>query len=202
MHLGPLTYRGDKLVNVPGLRQIAVDAPAIDRFDERIDVAVAGQDDANEVGIRLCRVPDQLGPGHFGHALIDDGDRDLRMRRENLERGRAGRSGEHLELLTETDAQQLDARRFIVDDQDGRSVLLRYHLQYRTQEIARRKSNEKDLGWQASRLRCPTYAIRRCSRVSSTHKDSNSARADRGSQSHADKMTFCCEAAALLEAKV
>ena len=61
-----------QLLGVPGLGDVAVDAPEVDRLDQHVDVGEGGHDDADRVGADLARRLEQLEPGHARHALVGD----------------------------------------------------------------------------------------------------------------------------------
>ncbi len=117
--LRPLAYGADQLFHDPRLGEVAEHPTGIDRVDEGFDVGVAGENDAHQIRVRLDGAPDQLGAGHPRHALVDDRDRDVRMLREDVQGRLPTGRRKDLELLPEADAQKLDARRLVVDDQDG-----------------------------------------------------------------------------------
>jgi len=71
-----------QLLRVPGLGDVAVDAPQVDRLDQHVDVGEGGHDDPHRVGADLSRRLQQIEAGHPRHPLIGDDDRHVLAARQ------------------------------------------------------------------------------------------------------------------------
>ena len=72
------------LGRVPGLEQVVVEVDLVDGLDRGLGVGVGRQQHALGVGHELARLDQVLGPGHPGHALVGDQQRDLLAARDEL----------------------------------------------------------------------------------------------------------------------
>jgi hypothetical protein len=62
--------RQPEVFAAPGLRDVAVDLPAVDGADERLGVRLSGEDDFDHVRAQRRRVLKKLDAGHAGQALV------------------------------------------------------------------------------------------------------------------------------------
>src|SRR5262249_54377806 len=104
-----------ELLALPGLGDVAEDAARVDRRDDRLDVGVAGQDDA--VGIRpeLHRAMEEIDAVHLRHALVGDDPRRI-VRLEELEPTPPALGGQHLELVAVVVGEGAEDVGLVVDD--------------------------------------------------------------------------------------
>ena len=125
-HLDRPPQRDPKLVVLPGLGDVAVDAAAVDRLDERADVGVAGEHDAHRVRTDLHRARQELRAAHARHALVGDDHRGVGAI-EQLERRRAAVGRHDLELVAVVEPEELQDVGLVVDDDDRVAAIVEVH---------------------------------------------------------------------------
>jgi hypothetical protein len=120
--LGGPAHDEEQLVGIPGLGDEMVDPSRVDRLHEVVDVSVRGQHDPDRVRRLLLAAPQQLDPGHPGHAVVGHDDRHLRLGGETGEGLLAVAGPQHPELGGEDRLERVEHARLIVHDQDRRLV--------------------------------------------------------------------------------
>jgi hypothetical protein len=92
----------------------------VDRFDRDVDLGVAREHDAHDVGPALAHPRQELHARHARHALVGD-DHAHRLAREHGERVVGGARGEHADRLAPEQARQrLQDVHLVVHEQDAR----------------------------------------------------------------------------------
>ena len=114
-HLDRAVEGQAELLALPGLGQVAEDPARVDRRDDRLDVGIAGQDDAVRVRPELHRAMQELDPVHDRHALVGDDHRRI-VRLEELEPAAPALRGQHLELVTVVVGEGAQDVGLVVDD--------------------------------------------------------------------------------------
>ncbi|MNF33839.1 hypothetical protein D3C84_146650 [compost metagenome] len=105
-------------LRVPGLGQVAEDTATVERRHRRIQVGIAGEQDAQGLGRDLAGLGEQLGAAHLRHALVADQDMH-RLALQALQGAARIALGEHLVLAAELHGQAAQDALFIVDEQDA-----------------------------------------------------------------------------------
>jgi hypothetical protein len=64
------------LRRIPRFHQVVIELDVVDRPDRRLGVGVGGQQDPPRLGDQLAQFRQELDPGHAGHPLVDEEERD------------------------------------------------------------------------------------------------------------------------------
>ena len=107
-----------QLVRLPGLLDVAIDAPVVDGAHDRVDVRVAGEHHPHRLRLALDHLLEELDPAHRGHHLVDDHQRDL-LALEDLHAVVAVGRREDLVVLAQRQLEGLQDRLLVVDDEDA-----------------------------------------------------------------------------------
>ena len=116
--LEPALDRDAQIVRLPGLGDVAPDAPLVDRGDQRWHVGVAGQHHANGARVALDDAFEEFDAGHAGHDLIRDHEGHV-LAVEDLEPPLGGGRRENAVLEAEGELEALEDGVLVVDDQDA-----------------------------------------------------------------------------------
>ena len=106
------------LVGLPGLLDVAVDAPFVDAAHQRADVGVARQQHADGARIALDRLLEELDPADAGQDLIRDDQRDV-LALEDREPVLPPRRREDPVVGSEGQLEGFEDGGLVVDDQDA-----------------------------------------------------------------------------------
>jgi hypothetical protein len=95
--------------------------PLVDRLDDGADVGVAGEQQADRVGVFAAELGEELDAGRLGHALVGHHAVDLVVLHDAHPLGGAG-GAEDAVVKAEQVLHALDHVRLVVDDEDGVSL--------------------------------------------------------------------------------
>ena len=123
-HLQPALHRDPQIVRLPRLRQIAPDAPFIDRRNQCGHIGVARQHHPNRARIALHRTLKKLDAAHPGHRLIRDDQGDV-FAVEDPQAFFTARRSKDAVLEPKRQLETLEDRVLVVDDQNpvGRGLV-------------------------------------------------------------------------------
>ena len=105
-------------LRVPGLGQVAEDAAVVQRFHRRVQVGIAGEQDAQAVRGDLAGPGQQLGAAHLRHALVAD-ENLHRLAAQALQGAPRVGLGEHLVVPAELHGQAAQDAFLVVDEEDA-----------------------------------------------------------------------------------
>ena len=103
-----------QLVRVPGLRNVAVDGPVVDRDAQGLGIAVGGHENADRLRVELAHLRQEVDSGHAGHAVIGQHQgHGLLVQDPQPLFSAAG--GDDRELATEAQLENAEVLRLVVD---------------------------------------------------------------------------------------
>ncbi len=107
----------DQLIRIPRLRDVAIQADVVDGIDDRPDIGIAGEHDADRFGMLRLDAVHQLDPRHLRHPLVGH-DHVNRVLLEDFQRLAAALGGVQLELAPQQALQRVEDLRLVIHQQD------------------------------------------------------------------------------------